>query len=215
MYAITPQFLSGIPKLPFRNGVGAYEGIVLHSTGNREDTATGNINWEQGHWQDAFVHGFIDETGIYQTADTNYKAYGAGPSANARFLHWELCETANEADFKQSYNQWVWVAGYFLYARKLGVVPAKSDGTGTLWRHSDVTNILGGTNHDDPCPFLATHGITWDKVINDVTYVYNQYVAQETKYVHYVTGGFVEGSDSAKAFEAFMQSKKWWYTKED
>jgi N-acetylmuramoyl-L-alanine amidase CwlA len=215
MYAITPKFLSGIPKLPFRNGVGAYEGIVLHSTGNGEDTALGNVNYEQDHWQDAFVHYFIDETGIYQTASTDFRAWGAGANANPRFVHIELCETKNHDDFLVSYNQYVWLAGYLLYAKKLGVTPAKADGTGTLFSHYDVTHILKGTTHEDPIDFLASHDKTWANVINDVTYIYNQYVAQETKYVHYVTGGFIEGSDAAKAFEAFMQSKKWWYTKEE
>jgi N-acetylmuramoyl-L-alanine amidase CwlA len=216
MYAITPKFLSGIPKLPFRNGVGAYEGIVLHSTGNGEDTALGNVNYEQDHWQDAFVHYFIDETGIYQTASTDFRAWGAGANANPRFVHIELCETKNHDDFLVSYNQYVWLAGYLLYSKKLGVTPAKADGTGTLWSHADVTKILGGTTHPDPIDFLASHGKTWANVVNDVTYVYNQYVEQDKpKFVHYITGGFQIGSDAQKAFEDYMNSKKWWYTKEE
>lgn len=40
-----------------------------------------------------------------QIDNTRYIAYGAGPGANKRFVHVELCETQDYKKFKRSYNK--------------------------------------------------------------------------------------------------------------
>lgn len=124
-------------------------------------------------FNDAFVHFFVDSDSITQVASTDYIAWGAGPEANPRFVHVELCQTKNDGSqdaanqFHQAYNRYVWLLGDLLFQRKLGVSDA------TLWSHYRVSHELGGSDHEDPIAYLAEWNKTWDNVKNDVLYVYN------------------------------------------
>jgi N-acetylmuramoyl-L-alanine amidase CwlA len=175
MYSIERNLMPNLPQTPYRNGVGQYEGVVLHATANNGDTADGERNYEVTHWQNAFVHFFCDYSKVLQVADTQFVAWGAGGIANKRYVHIELCQTVNDdtpearKKFDAAYKNWIWVAAYLLYQRKLGVTPA------TLWSHHRVTKELGGTTHCDPDDYLATWGKSWENVQNDVLYMYNAY----------------------------------------
>jgi N-acetylmuramoyl-L-alanine amidase len=169
-FQITVDFIPGLPQTPFRNGVGAYEGVVAHATDNYGDTDTGERNYEaSGAWKNAFVHFFVDDDSITQAADTNYRAWGAGGAANPRFLHVELCQTHDEQKFKAAYLKYCVLIAWLLANRNLGV-----SFKGTLWGHLEITNTLGGTSHTDPWDYLASHGISKDQFIADVTWWYNE-----------------------------------------
>ncbi len=94
-----------LPKIPYRNGVGAYEGVVAHSTATPEAPAINIQKYESRTWRNAFVHYAVDWNETIQIASANYIAYGAGPYANKRFVHVELCETADYTKFKRSYEK--------------------------------------------------------------------------------------------------------------
>lgn len=176
MYNITVNLVPDLPQTPFRNGVAAYEGVVAHATANYQTVgAPSERAWMAQNYQNAFVHFFVDWNMIMQTASTEYKSYGAGPQANPRFLHVELCQVKNDgtpkalARFNESYNRYVWLLAYLLFKRELGVSSV------TLWSHKRVTYELGGSDHEDPDNYLAEWGKSWDNVINDVTYLYNAF----------------------------------------
>lgn len=171
---VNKQWIPGIPRNPYNNGIGMYEGVVLHYTNNPTDTAQIEANYMRRNWDEAFVHEFVDPKQIIQVANPNYACWGAGEYANHRFVQIELCHADTKADFDKSFNMYCERAAEYLYARKLGVIPAKSDGTGTLWGHFDVTNYLGGTDHTDPISYLAKWGKTWKDVIDTVTQDYNK-----------------------------------------
>lgn len=177
-YPVIQEWIPGLPSISYRNGVGAYEGVVMHQTCCPQDTAEEEHNYEAAHWQDAFVHEFIDPNQVVQVANPSYIAYGAGPAANARFIHLELCHADDQEGFDKSFDAWCERAAEYLYARQLGVSPAQADGTGTLWAHVDVTNYLGGTNHDDPIAYLQQWGKSWQDVIDRVTELYNAIVEE-------------------------------------
>lgn len=167
-YPITQQFIPVLPRTPYRHGASAYEGVVAHSTDNPEATASGNRNFEaSGAWKSAFVHFFVDWTSIIQVADTDYVAWGCGPVGNQRYVQIELCETQDSAKFQASYSRYVWLVAKVLYDKKLGV----SDGN-TLVSHDWVRQHLGGTTHTDPISYLASHGVTWQQLVNDVSAQY-------------------------------------------
>jgi peptidoglycan hydrolase-like protein with peptidoglycan-binding domain/N-acetylmuramoyl-L-alanine amidase CwlA len=170
---VKQEWISGLPQAPFLKGVGKYEGVVIHYTASPNDTAETEADHERKHWQNAFVHEFIDPDEIIQVADPDYKAWGAGERANDRFIHLEMCDAANQDEFNIIFNKVTLRASEYLYINKLGVIPAKADGTGTLWSHMDVTNYLGFTNHTDPIAYLAKWGKTWNDVISTVTLKYN------------------------------------------
>lgn len=166
-YPITKNLITGLPKDPYRHGIGAYEGVVAHSTATPNATAASERTFESSHYNSAFVHFFVDWTSIVQVADTDYLAYGAGPNANHRFVNVELCETSDPALFAQAYARYTWLLAKILFDRKLGVSRKN-----TFWTHDDVRQVLGGTTHSDPVAFLASHGVSIDKLVADVTAKY-------------------------------------------
>lgn len=101
-----------------------------------------------------------------QIADTKYIAYGAGSGANKRFVHVELCETADYDKFKRSYDKYVKLLAKILRDRGLSVEKG-------LWTHYDVTKYLGGTDHEDPLDYLKSHGVSEAQFRADVKRAYN------------------------------------------
>lgn len=173
LYPVIYDWVPGLPQIPYRGGFGMWEGVVMHQTANPNDTARSERAYEATTFQDAFVHEFIDPNEIIQVADPNYIAYGAGPNANPRFIHLELCSNANADEFSRSFDRWCQRAAFFLAARKLGVKQASPDGSGTLWSHYDVSRYLGGTDHTDPIDYIQRWGKSWQDVVNTVQKHYN------------------------------------------
>ncbi|MDN4875963.1 N-acetylmuramoyl-L-alanine amidase [Bacillus cereus] len=155
-----------LPKQPYRYGVGAYEGVVAHSTATPEAPAINIQRYETRTWRNAFVHYAVDWNETIQIADIKYIAYGAGPGANKRFVHVELCETKDYERFKRSYDKYVKLLAKILRDRGLSVEKG-------LWTHSDVTHHLGGTDHEDPLDYLRSHGVSEAQFRADVQRAYN------------------------------------------
>ena len=49
-----------VPKTPYRGGIGAYEGVVAHSTATPEAPAINIQRYETRTWRNAFVHYAVD-----------------------------------------------------------------------------------------------------------------------------------------------------------
>ncbi|MCQ6284542.1 N-acetylmuramoyl-L-alanine amidase [Bacillus cereus] len=155
-----------VPKMPYRGGIGAYEGVVAHSTATPEAPAINIQRYETRTWRNAFVHYAVDWNETIQIADTKYIAYGAGPEANKRFVHVELCETADYAKFKRSYEKYVKLLAKILKDNHLSVEKG-------LWTHNDVRKYFGGTDHEDPIDYLKSHGVSESQFRADVQRAYN------------------------------------------
>lgn len=164
-FADRTLIIPDLPKQPYRNGVGAYEGVVAHSTATPEAPAINIQKYESRTWRSAFVHYAVDWDETIQIADTRYIAYGAGPAANKRFVHVELSETSNPAKFKSSYERYVKLLAKILKDR--GIHPSKG-----LWTHKDITYKLGGTDHEDPLDYLRSHGVSESQFRADVQKAY-------------------------------------------
>ncbi|MED2117920.1 peptidoglycan recognition family protein, partial [Bacillus thuringiensis] len=165
-FADRTLIIPDLPKQPYRYGVGAYEGVVAHSTATPEAPAINIQKYESRTWRNAFVHYAVDWDETIQIADTKYIAYGGGPAANKRFVHVELCETADYTKFKRSYEKYVKLLAKILKDNKISVEKG-------LWTHSDVTHYLGGTDHEDPIDYLKSHGVSEAQFRADVQRVYN------------------------------------------
>ncbi|PEA05404.1 peptidoglycan recognition protein family protein [Bacillus cereus] len=166
VFADREMIIPGLPKVEYRNGYGAYEGVVAHSTATPEAPAINIRNYEARTWRSAFVHYAVDWDETIQIADTKYIAYGSGPAANKRFVHVELCETADYTKFKRSYEKYVKLLAEILKDNKISVEKG-------LWTHSDVTHHLGGTDHEDPLDYLKSHGVSEVQFRADVQRAYN------------------------------------------
>jgi N-acetylmuramoyl-L-alanine amidase CwlA len=181
-YPITVNHLQGIPENPYRNGVGAYEGVVCHATANNNDSDEGERSFEQGHWQNAFVHYFVDADSIIETASPQYGCWGAGHTANQRYVQIELCQPIDQAQFQQAYARYVWLIAKKLADKKLGV----KDGV-TCLSHKQVSDMWHESNHQDPIEYLASHGVSWSQHIANVTAQYNSLTAPPKPPKHVVT----------------------------
>ncbi|WP_264448929.1 N-acetylmuramoyl-L-alanine amidase [Bacillus cereus] len=165
-FADRTLIIPDLPKQPYRYGVGAYEGVVAHSTATPEAPAINIQKYESRTWRSAFVHYAVDWDEKIQIASTKYRAWGAGSAANARFVHIELCETSDPIKFKRSYERYVELIGEIL--RERNIHPSKG-----LWTHKDITYKLGGTDHEDPLDYLRSHGVSEAKFRADVLKSYN------------------------------------------
>ncbi|AFU12952.1 N-acetylmuramoyl-L-alanine amidase family 2 [Bacillus thuringiensis MC28] len=155
-----------LTKQPYRYGVGKYEGVVAHSTATPEAPAINIQKYESRTWRSAFVHYAVDWDETIQIADTRYIAYGAGAAANQRFVHVELCETADYTKFKRSYEKYIRLLAKILKDNNLSVEKG-------LWTHDDVRKYLGGTTHEDPLNYLKFHGVSEAQFRADVQRTYN------------------------------------------
>ncbi|PGW64319.1 N-acetylmuramoyl-L-alanine amidase [Bacillus cereus] len=165
-FADREMIIPGLPKVEYRNGYGAYEGVVAHSTATPEAPAINIRNYEARTWRSAFVHYATDWDETIQIASTKYQAWGAGPAANKRFVHVELSETSDPIKFKKSYERYVKLLAEIL--RDRNIHPSVG-----LWTHKDITYKLGGTDHEDPIQYLKSHGVSESQFRNDVLKVYN------------------------------------------
>ncbi|PHA89450.1 N-acetylmuramoyl-L-alanine amidase [Bacillus toyonensis] len=166
VFADREMIIPDLPKQGYRYGVGAYEGVVAHSTATPEAPAINIRNYEARTWRNAFVHYATDWDENIQIASTKYRAWGAGPAANARFVHVELSETSDSIKFKKSYERYVKLLAKILKDRNIH--PSVG-----LWTHKDITYKLGGTDHEDPIQYLKSHGVSESQFRNDVLKAYN------------------------------------------
>ncbi|MBF7147100.1 N-acetylmuramoyl-L-alanine amidase [Bacillus toyonensis] len=166
VFADREMIIPDLPKQGYRYGVGAYEGVVAHSTATPEAPAINIRNYEARTWRNAFVHYATDWDENIQIASTKYRAWGAGPAANARFVHVELSETSDPIKFKKSYERYVTLLAKILKDRNIH--PSVG-----LWTHKDITYKLGGTDHEDPIQYLKSHGVSESQFRNDVLKAYN------------------------------------------
>lgn len=165
-FADRTLIIPDLPKQPYRNGVGAYEGVIAHSTATPEAPAINIQKYESRTWRSAFVHYATDWDENIQIASTKYRAWGAGSVANARFVHVELSETSDPIKFKKSYERYVKLLAKILKDRNIH--PSVG-----LWTHKDITYKLGGTDHEDPIQYLKSHGVSESQFRNDVLKAYN------------------------------------------
>jgi N-acetylmuramoyl-L-alanine amidase CwlA len=168
-YDIKIDLIPGLPQRPYRNGVGAYEGIVIHDTECPGDSDEMEVKYFKQNWQtrQAFVHFFCDFDSITQTAKAEYQAWGAG-NGNPRYCHIEMITASTQQAFDEVYKRTCWLAASKLFERKLDVVDGR-----TLVSHDWVTKNLGGTTHTDPIVYLKKWGKTWADIVKDVKVAYD------------------------------------------
>jgi N-acetylmuramoyl-L-alanine amidase CwlA len=206
-YEITQNIIPGLPNVPFRYG--HYEGVVNHCTDSANhsggDTPTNERNYESRTFNSAFVHFFVGvENGaakIVQCAPITSGAYGAGKTANARFIHIELCMYDDIKLFKIAYDAYVWLTAKLLHDGGLGVVD-----NSTILSHKEVADDWHETTHSDPINYLLNHGISWAQHIQNVKGVY---VQMDAKPIFFLTGGYV--GNMLVNIHDFLYTRKWWF----
>lgn len=177
-YKIINKYVNGLPKYSYENGAGRPTTVVLHDTGNDRSNINGEIAWMSRNYNNAFVHAWADADYIYETADTNFLCWGAGPSINRKALQIELVHEHTKDRFLKSLDRWIFWSAYQCYY--YNIVPSDAtDGSGTIWTHEAVSKHLGGTDHVDPMPYIRSRGadfglnISWSQIYNKLVEYYN------------------------------------------
>lgn len=173
----------------FRHGVKKPEGVVVHETANPSDknNASGEIAYMINNYESAFVHGFVtgsastklgDNSGSVALADTDYLAWGAGPTANSRYLQTEQVRVDSKNQFAQELLNLATTQAAYL--KQYGLKPMlgnTSTKKGTVWSHQMTSKAFGETDHTDPDGYWRDSAKKWF----GTTYTMNDYFALLSK----------------------------------
>lgn len=139
--------------------------IVLHETANQHSTIDNESDFVNRNWRNAFFHYLVSDSAIYEKADPNYLAWGAGPNINGYAIHIELVRN-NGKNFNQAYANYIWLARKLAKDYNIPIVFNKQ--RNGIVTHHWVSLNLGGTDHTDPDAWLAQNGVSLSKLENDL-----------------------------------------------
>ncbi len=99
------------------------------------------------------VHGFIDDTGVYNFAPDTMACWQIGNAwGNANCIGYELCELESRAEFEKMWNHAA--AHYAALCRRHGLTAERVIG------HYEAHDKGFASNHDDPAPYFRRFGKT-------------------------------------------------------
>ncbi|AKP67235.1 N-acetylmuramoyl-L-alanine amidase family protein [Companilactobacillus ginsenosidimutans] len=155
----------------YENGVGHPEGVLIHETADLGVSAARfaqsfNNGWQQ---RQAYVHAFTDDVQTLNIHNTDYGVWGAGPTANARYIQIELCEVYTTDQFARSVANDAYYVATMLHKYGLPV----QYGT-TVVTHAQVAQWFHETDHTDPTGYFAKWGYGMDQFIPLVNTYYNE-----------------------------------------
>jgi len=157
---------------PYENGVGKPEGIVIHETADDHASATAeneaayfNNNW---NLIESYVHAFVDNNEIINIHNTDYGVWGAGPTANAKYVQVELCHTHDGDAFARSIANDAFYAASKLIQYKLPDTPGV-----TVVSHDQVSRMYHETDHTDPVGYFQQWGYSMNEMNDMIGYYYN------------------------------------------
>ena len=155
---ITKQILSIFEQRGYSTSSGNPRGVVIHDTGNENSTISSEVSYMKQNYSSTrvFVHTFIDNQQIINSADTKYMAEGAGPYANPYFVQFEMPHEYTAASFANQLGNAAYYTAYILKQNNLPVTKGTKDGGGTVWTHAMISSYLGGTDHEDPISYWST-----------------------------------------------------------
>lgn len=157
---IIKDHIPGFPRVPY--AMGRPTMIVLHETANPTATIDNEVAYVKRNWQNANFHYIVDANKAVEVTDPDYMGGGAGPNANPYAIHIEL---VRNTDFAKAYNNWLDLAGSL--AKRYGIPMTYGQANG-ITTHNWVSQNMGGTDHTDPDAWLATNGVSINKLAEDI-----------------------------------------------
>lgn len=139
----------------YKNGVGKPEGIVVHETATPGATAENEVAFFNNNWKrlSTYVHAFVDANKIINIHSSDYGVWGAGYTANQKYIQVELCRVNNKDQFARSIANDAFYIASKLIQYGLPFVPNQ-----TIVTHHQVSQRFGETNHTDPDGYFAQWG---------------------------------------------------------
>ncbi len=133
-------------------------GLLCHETATPNATDENEQKYFNNNEVKASVHAFIDYDSITQTMPWNEVCWGAGYTANHRFIQVELCNFDEDDKFSEVWNRGVWLFAW-LFINILGIDTVTS---ANLISHAEASAKWGETDHSDPVQYFAEHNKTFD-----------------------------------------------------
>lgn len=195
-------------NIPDQGGLTEVRYVIAHETANPKSTMDNEIAFMESNWRSAFVSNFVGDGGReVQVHRPGRLQWGAGPRVNKyAYAQVELCEDKlDPAKFKKNYVAYVNLLRSL--AKEAGL-PLKLDEGRGIVTHAWVSNNLGGTDHNDPYPFLARMGISKAQFKKDVEngIIQDGWQKEGNYWFYYVNGQiFKTGGDAWK-----LISGKWY-----
>lgn len=154
----------------YENGVGKPEGVVVHETATPGATARNEVTYFNREWSTmySYVHAFVDNNEIINIHNTDYGVWGAGPTANSKYIQIELCEVSTTDQFARSISN----DAYYIASKLIQYNLPFTAGT-TVLSHHDVSLRYGDTNHTDPDGYFAKWGYSMDQFYELIGTYYN------------------------------------------
>lgn len=170
---VTIQYREGTFNkwIPYENGVGKPEGVVVHETATPGATAEDEVSYFNNNWPtiQTYVHAFVDDTQTINIHSADYAVWGAGPTANSKYIQIELCEVSTTDQFARSVANDAYYVAYRLHQYGLPVEYGK-----TVVSHDQTSKMYGETNHTDPTGYFAKWNYDMEQFVALVNTYYNQ-----------------------------------------
>lgn len=157
--------------IPYENGVGKPEGVVVHETATPGATAEDEVSYFNNNWPtiQTYVHAFVDSSEIINIHSADYAVWGAGPTDNSKYIQVELCEASTVDGFARSVANDAYYVASKLKQYGLPVEYGK-----TVLSHDQTSQMYGETTHTDPTGYFAKWNYGMDQFVALVNTYYNQ-----------------------------------------
>ncbi|MFD1418165.1 peptidoglycan recognition protein family protein [Companilactobacillus keshanensis] len=154
----------------YENGVGKPEGVVVHETADANASAENEVSYFNNNWPSlqTYVHAFVDDKESINIHSADYGVWGAGHTANYKFIQVELCEVHDYDAFARSLSNDAYYIATRLIQYNLPDIPGQ-----TVVSHHQVSNTYRETNHSDPDGYFAKWGYDMNQFNDLISYYYN------------------------------------------
>lgn len=154
----------------YENGVGKPEGVVVHETADNNATAENEYSFFNNNWStvQTYVHAVADDNEIINMHNTDYAVWGAGPTANAKFIQIELCRTHSGDAFARSIAN----DAYYVASKLLQYNLPDTPGV-TVMSHHQTSLKWHETTHVDPDTYFPMWGYSMNELNDMIGYYYN------------------------------------------
>jgi N-acetylmuramoyl-L-alanine amidase CwlA len=139
-------------------------GVLVHETATPGATDEAESIYFDKTTRKAMVHFFVDWDSITQKVSIYEQVWAAGPTANKKYIHVELCHAVTKTQFDEVWKRGTWLFAY-LFVNYLHYPKVTAQ---NLPSHHDVTKLWKETDHTDPDGYFAEFGKTVADFRNDV-----------------------------------------------
>ena len=142
--------------------------VVVHSSGNPNASIDSEIAYMAKNQDNAFTNAWAGHNKIVEIANTDYRCWGAGRTANKYAVQIEVTEDKRltKAQKLQAIDREAfWVAVQCAY---YGIPLNK------VYSHADISRMYPqDTNHTDPIAFFKSVGVSWSQFKSQVKKYYD------------------------------------------